>query len=83
MLPPRVGYLARGIRGGLKELASGPRSVGVAGEGEDLGVVDEAVDHCAGDDDVVGEDPAPSPDLHIRRHEDRALLVAGRDELKE
>ena len=32
--------------------------VGVAFEGDDLGVVDEPVDHCGGDD-VVAEDLAP------------------------
>ncbi|GAA4264301.1 hypothetical protein GCM10022255_116670 [Dactylosporangium darangshiense] len=34
-------------------------AVGVAGEGEDFGVVDESVDHGGGDD-VVGEGFAPS-----------------------
>ena len=36
-----------------EEFASLAGAVGVAGEGEDLGVVDEAVDH--GGDDAVGK----------------------------
>ena len=43
---------ARGGRG-LEELASSAGSVGVAGEGEDLGVVYEPVDHRCGDDVVA------------------------------
>ena len=35
-------------------------AVGVAGEGEDLGVVNEAVDHGCGDD-VVGRGLPPAP----------------------
>jgi site-specific DNA recombinase len=54
------------------------RSVG----GEDLGVVDEAVDHGGGDD-VVGEGFAPAPEGQIRGDHDRALFVAGCDELEE
>ena len=45
-------------------------------------MVDEAVDHRGGDD-VVGEDLAPSAEGHVAGDEDRALLVAGRDELEE
>lgn len=41
-----------------EEFASGAGAVGVAGEGEDFGVVDEAADHGCGDDDV-GERFAP------------------------
>lgn len=36
-----------------------PGAVGVAGEGEDLGVVDEPVDHRGGHD-VVGEGLTPT-----------------------
>ncbi len=69
--------------GGLEELAAGSGAVGVAGEGEDLGVVDEAVDH-RGRDDVVAEDFAPpTAEGHVAGDEDRALFVAGRDELEE
>ncbi|GAA4886677.1 hypothetical protein GCM10023403_62880 [Pseudonocardia benzenivorans] len=42
-----------------EELAALAGAVGVAGEGEDLGVMDEAVDHGRGDD-VVGERLAPA-----------------------
>jgi hypothetical protein len=57
-------------------------AVGVAGEGEDLGVVDEAVDHGGGDD-VVGEGLAPAAEGQVRGDHDRALFVAGGDELEE
>lgn len=57
---------------GFEELASGSGSVGVAGECEDLGVVDKAVDHRGGDD-VVGEDLAPPAEGHVAGDEDRSL----------
>lgn len=44
-------------------------AVGVAGEGEDLGVVDEAVDHGCGDD-VVGEGLAPAAEGKVRGDHD-------------
>ena len=56
--------------------------VGLAAEGEDLGVVDETADH-RGDDDVIGEDLAPAAEWHARGHQDRALLVAVVHELEE
>lgn len=43
---------------GVDELSSGLGAVGVAVDGDDLGVVDEAVDECGGND-IVGEDFAP------------------------
>lgn len=45
-------------------------------------MVDEPVDH-GGCDDVVGEDLAPPAEGHVRGDEDRALFVAGHDELKQ
>ena len=42
-----------------EEFSAGAGAVGVAGEGEDLGVVDEPVDHGGGDH-VVAEDLAPA-----------------------
>lgn len=56
--------------------------VGVAGEGEHFGVVDESVDHCCGHD-VVGEGLAPAPERQIRGHHDRVDLIPGGDQLKE
>jgi hypothetical protein len=41
-----------------KEFASASRAVGVAGERDDFGMMNEAVDHRGGDD-VVGEDLTP------------------------
>ena len=65
-----------------EEFAAGAGAVGVAGEGEDLGVVDEAVDHGCGDD-VVGEGLAPAAEGQVRGDHDRAVFVAGGDELEE
>jgi hypothetical protein len=48
--------LGRGYPG--EELASASCAVGVAGQCDDFGVMDETVDH-RGSDDVVGEDLAP------------------------
>jgi hypothetical protein len=39
-----------------QEFAALPGTVGVTGEGEDLGVVHQPIDHGCGDD--VGEDPS-------------------------
>jgi len=51
------------VRAGLlgEEFSALAGVVGVAGEGEDLGVVDEPVDHRGGDN-VVGEGFAPAPE---------------------
>ena len=57
-------------------------AVRITGQGEDLGMVNEPVDHC-GRDDVVGEDLAPPPERHVRGDKDRALFVSGGDELEE
>ena len=56
--------------------------VGVAFEGDDIGVVDEAVDHGRGDD-VVAEHLAPTAERLVRGHDQRGAFVAGRDELEE
>lgn len=56
-------------------------AVGVGGEGENFGVVDEAVDH--GGCDVVSERFVPSPERQVRGDHDGALFVAGCDELEE
>ena len=50
--------------------------------GEDFGVVDEAVDHRGGDD-LVAEDLAPAAEGQVGGDHDRALFVAGGDELEE
>ena len=56
--------------------------VGVAFEGDDLGVVDEAVDHCGGDD-VVAEDLAPAAERLVAGDDQAGSFVAGGDELEE
>ena len=45
-------------------------------------MVDESVDHRGGHD-VVAEGLAPAAEWQVRCDDDRALLVAGRDELEE
>jgi hypothetical protein len=56
--------------------------VAVAFEGDDFGVVDEAVDHGCGDD-VVAEHLAPPAELLVAGDDQRGSLVAGADELEE
>ena len=57
-------------------------SVGVAVQGNDVGVVDEAVDGGGGDD-VVAEGLPPAGERQVRGDDDGPGLVAGRDELEE
>src|SRR5215472_16389340 len=56
--------------------------VAVAFEGDDVGVVDEAVDHGGGDG-VVAEDFAPAAELLVAGDDQRCAFVAGADELEE
>ena len=56
--------------------------VGVAAQVDDLGVVDEAVDHRGGDD-VVAEDLAPSAEDLVAGDDQRCSFVAAGDELEE
>jgi hypothetical protein len=51
-------------------------------EGEDVGVVDDAVDH-GGSDGLVAEDPAPAAERQVAGEDQRRVLVAGGDELEE
>src|SRR6266542_2107116 len=80
--PGGVGSVAVGAVFLGQQLAALAGAVGVTGEGEDLGVVDQPVDHRCGHD-VVGEGLTPAPEGQVRGDHDRALLVAGRDELEE
>ena len=45
-------------------------------------MVDDAVDHCCGND-VVGECFAPPPELQVGGDQDRTLLVSRCEELEE
>ena len=56
--------------------------VGVAFEGDDFGVVDEAVDHGGGDD-VVAEHFAPAAEGLVDGDDQGGAFVAGGDELEE
>ena len=66
--------------GGL--LASIFESVAVAFEVDDLGVVDEAVDH-GGDGDGVAEDLGPGGERLVRADDQAGAFVAGRDQGEE
>ena len=54
-------------------------AVGVAFERDDLGVVDESVDHRGGDD-VVAEDLAPGRERLVAGDDHRGAFVAAADE---
>ena len=82
-----VGSLVRLVVRGLADGRQGvdaPVAQAVAGafEGQDVGVVDDAVDHRCGDD-LVAEDGAPAAERPVGRQDERGVLVAGRDELEE
>ena len=49
---------------------------------EDVGVVDDAVDHRCGDG-LVTEDAAPAAEGQVRGQDQRGVFVAGGDELEE
>src|SRR5664279_4561878 len=83
--PPRAVLLVLGGlgscgRGWPGSVAAG--AVGLAVQGNDVGVVDEAVDGGGGDD-VVAEGFAPAGEREVRGDHDRAGLVAAGDELEE
>ena len=56
--------------------------VAVSFQGDDVGVVDEAVDHGGGDG-VVAEDLAPAAERLVGRDDEAGSFVAARDELEE
>jgi hypothetical protein len=53
-----------------------------SGHGDDVGVVDQAVDHGRGDH-VVAEDLTPAAERLVAGDDQAGALVAGRDELEE
>ncbi len=56
--------------------------VAAALEGDDFGVVDDAVDHRGGDD-LVAEDVAPACEGQVAGQDQRDVFIAGRYELEE
>ncbi len=56
--------------------------MGIAGEGQYFGVVEQEVNHGRGDQ-VVGERLAPPSEWEVRCHQDATLFVSEGDELKE
>jgi hypothetical protein len=57
-------------------------SVAAAFEGEDVGVVDDAVDHGCGDT-LVSEDVSPAGEGQVAGQDQAGVFVAGADELEE
>jgi hypothetical protein len=51
-------------------------------EGDDLGVVDDAVDHGGGDDQV-SEHVSPAGKGQVAGQDQRGMFIAGRDEPEE
>ena len=58
------------------------QAVAVAFEGDDVGVVDESVDHGGGHD-VVAEDFSPAAELLVAGDDHAGSFVSGGDELEE
>ena len=77
---PVLGFVGRG--GGDAAEVSVFESVAVAFEGDDFGVVDEAVDHGGGDDDVVVEDLAPAAEGFVAGDDQAGAFVAGGHQLE-
>jgi len=59
-----------------------PEPVAGALEGDDLSVVDDAVDHRGGDD-LASEDIAPAGEAQVRGQDQRGVFIAGGHELEE
>jgi hypothetical protein len=78
---PRWSCFLGGGCGGAAQVAVA-QPVAVALEADDLGVVDQPVDHGRGDH-VVAEDLAPAAEWLVRGHDQRGAFVAGRDQLEE
>ena len=57
-------------------------SVAGALQGEDVGVVDDAVDHRGGDD-LVSEDAGPGAEWQVAGQDQRGVFVPGGDQLEE
>src|SRR5947209_6708741 len=77
-----MSVLGSAVGGGDAAQVTVLEPVGVAFEGDDFGVVDEAVDHGRGYD-VVAEDLAPAPERLVGGDDQAGAFVAGRDELEE
>ena len=59
-----------------EQMAAGSSSVGVAGGGEDLGVMDEAVDHRVAER-FIAEHLAPSPEGQVPKLSELSELLRG------
>jgi hypothetical protein len=77
--PPLVVVLNRLDESGLSLLAE---AIAIASDGEDVAMVEQAVEDRGGDDGIV-EDGAPFGDRPVAGEQDAAALVAARHELKE
>ena len=75
-----VSRLVVGVVGGGSDAGEGvdaavAESVAGAFEGEDVGVVDDPVDHCGGDG-LVAEHAAPAGERQVRGQDQRGVFVA-------
>jgi len=64
-----------GSCGGQRRDAGVLEPVGAALEGDDVGMVDDPVDHCRGDD-LVSEDVSPAGEDEVAGQDQRGVLVA-------
>ena len=74
--------LVLGFDAGEAVDAAAAEPVAGAFEGEDVGVVDDAVDHGGGDG-LVAEYCSPAGERQVGGQDERGVLVAGGDELEE
>src|SRR6266436_6287198 len=70
-----------GGRGNAAEVAVF-KPVAVSFQGDDIGVVDEPIDHGGGDG-VVAEDLAPASERLVAGHDEAGPLVAAGDQMEE
>src|SRR3954464_1303327 len=77
-----MSVLGSAVGGGDAAQVTVLEPVGVAFEGDHVGVVDQAVDHGGGYD-VVAEDLAPAPERLVGGDDQAGAFVAGGDELEE
>jgi hypothetical protein len=81
-----VGSLVLGFGGGSDagKAVDSSAAEAVAGtfEGEDVGVVNDSVDHGGGDG-LVSDDAGPAGERQVAGEHQRGVFVAGADELEE
>ena len=76
-----VGLVDAGSDAGECVDASVAEPVAGAFEGEDVGVVNDAVDHCGGDG-LIAEHTTPGRERQVRGEDQRGVFVARRHQLE-